>query len=93
MSTEERLNAMRGYKATLSNPHTSDEAKQNAQAMLEQLGGDQPRDELYDQTERGKDPSRFMGGLKAARHNPNVTDSGRQKAEEKLRDRNELPEE
>ncbi|GES60574.1 conidiation protein Con-6 [Aspergillus terreus] len=65
MSTEERLNAMRGYKATLSNPNTSDEAKQNAQAMLNRLGGDQPRNELYEQTERGKDPIRVTSGLKA----------------------------
>ncbi|KAG2418596.1 hypothetical protein HFD88_001697 [Aspergillus terreus] len=93
MSTEERLNAMRGYKATLSNPNTSDEAKQNAQEMLNRLGGDQPRNELHEQTERGKDPTRVMSGLKAARHNPNVTESGRQKVEEQLRERQELPEE
>ncbi|RJE24587.1 conidiation protein Con-6 [Aspergillus sclerotialis] len=84
---------MRGYKATLSNPHTSDEAKKNAQAMLDRLGGDQPRDGLYEQSKHGKDPTRVMSGLKAAHHNPNVTDSGRQKAEEKLMEMNELPEE
>jgi len=33
--------------------------------MLEQLGGDRPRDELYEQSERGKDPTRVKSGLKA----------------------------
>ncbi|KAL4888573.1 Conidiation protein 6-domain-containing protein [Aspergillus ambiguus] len=93
MSTEERVNAMRGYKATLSNPRTSDEAKEHAQEMLDQLGGEQPREELYEQEDRDKDPTRVMGGLKAARQNPNVTESGRQRAERKLREMEQQPEE
>lgn len=52
--------------STLNNPNTSDEAKQNAQAMIEQLGGDQPREELYNlRGDATKDPNRVAGGLKA----------------------------
>ncbi|KAG2417123.1 hypothetical protein HFD88_008341 [Aspergillus terreus] len=93
MSAEERVNAMRGYKSTLSNPRTSNEAKKHAQEMLNELGGDQPREELHAHAEHGKDPTRVVSGLKAAMHNPNVTESGRQHAEERLSEMGERPEE
>ncbi|KAI9368229.1 Conidiation protein 6-domain-containing protein [Aspergillus egyptiacus] len=92
MTTEDRLNQMRGYKATLSNPNTSQEAKEHAQAVLDkELGGDQPQEELYQtRGDYDKDPSRVAGGLKAAMHNPGISQSGKKQAEEKLED---LPQE
>ncbi|KAJ6138520.1 hypothetical protein N7471_005006 [Penicillium samsonianum] len=84
MPTEERVNEMRGYKATLSNPKVSQEAKQHAQAMLNELGGDQPREELYQARDQNKDPTRVSAGLKAAQHNPLVTEGGKQRAAEKM---------
>ncbi|KAB8068707.1 Conidiation protein 6-domain-containing protein [Aspergillus leporis] len=84
-SAEERVNAMRGYKATLNNPRVSDEAKRNAQSMLDQLGGSQPSEDLYNQSgESNKDPMRVNAGLKAASHNPNVSEQGRQNAAERV---------
>ncbi|OQE42889.1 hypothetical protein PENCOP_c003G01682 [Penicillium coprophilum] len=93
MSAEDRLNAMRGYKATLSNQKVSEEAKQNAQAMLDEIGGDQPREELYEaRGDKRKNPVRVSAGLKAAQHSPIITESGKQNAAEKLQERG-VPEE
>ncbi|KAK5948060.1 hypothetical protein OHC33_010901 [Knufia fluminis] len=78
-SPEEQSNQIRGYKATLSNPNVSEEAKQNAQKMLDQLDGAGMPDD-----EGGKDPSRVAGGLKAAINNPSVSEEGKQAAQEKL---------
>ncbi|CAG7949264.1 unnamed protein product [Penicillium nalgiovense] len=82
---------MRGYKAlptfssTLSNPNVSEEAKQNAQAMLNEIGGDNPREELFQaRGDQNKDPMRVSAGLKAAQHNPGVTEGGKQEAAERL---------
>ncbi|KAL4875403.1 Conidiation protein 6-domain-containing protein [Aspergillus karnatakaensis] len=86
MTTEDRLNQMRGYKATLNNPNVSDEAKQNAQDVLDnELGNSQPSEELYNaRGDYDKSPNRVSGGLKAAINNPGVPESGKQKAREKL---------
>ncbi|KAI9035152.1 Con-6 family protein [Aspergillus affinis] len=84
MTTEERLNQMRGYKATLSNPNVSDEAKEHAEQMLQELGGNQPQEEIHHAQGYGKDPMRVNAGLKAAQQNPNVSQSGKQAAAEKL---------
>ncbi|KAL4781553.1 Conidiation protein 6-domain-containing protein [Aspergillus varians] len=43
---EERINAARGYKAALHNPHVSEEAKERAKKMLEELDEDQARQEM-----------------------------------------------
>lgn len=85
-SPEDRVNAMRGYKAyvlkkhrvviwhlqltdatsTLNNPRVSDDAKNNAKDVLDnQLGGDQPRHDLYAMRNPTKEPNRVQGGLKA----------------------------
>lgn len=53
------------FHSTLSNPKVSQEAKQHAQAMLNELGGDQPREELYQARDQNKDPTRVSAGLKA----------------------------
>ncbi|MCJ1439652.1 MAG: hypothetical protein MMC23_000132 [Stictis urceolatum] len=78
---EDASNKARGYKATLSNPNVSDEAKQHAKEVLdnELSGGDIS---VSDQGE--KNPGNVAGGLKAATKNPNVSEEGKQAAQEKL---------
>ncbi|KAB8256466.1 hypothetical protein BDV32DRAFT_153312 [Aspergillus pseudonomiae] len=84
-STEERVNAMCGYKATLNNPRVLDEAKQNAQLMLDQLGGGQLSHDLYSASGgQNKDPMRVNAGLKVAAHNPNVSDETRRSAADRV---------
>ncbi|KAL6717936.1 hypothetical protein ACLMJK_004021 [Lecanora helva] len=39
-TTEDISNKASGYKATISNPNVSEEAKQNAREMLAKLGGE-----------------------------------------------------
>ncbi|KAL2819961.1 Conidiation protein 6-domain-containing protein [Aspergillus granulosus] len=84
--TEERINAMRGYKATTNNPNVSQEAKQHAESMLRnEVGGNEAQEELY--RARGdyeKSPTRVASGLKAAMHNPGIPESGQNKAKDKL---------
>ncbi|CEL01988.1 hypothetical protein BJX68DRAFT_268799 [Aspergillus pseudodeflectus] len=83
---EDRLNAMRGYKATINNPNVSKEAKEHAEYMLQnEVGGEEAQEELY--RRRGdydKSPNRVAGGLKAAMHNPGIPESGKKKAQQKL---------
>ncbi|QKX64680.1 uncharacterized protein TRUGW13939_11856 [Talaromyces rugulosus] len=83
-SPEDRVNALRGYKATISNPRTSDSAKQHAREMIDSLGGDQVREDLYQMRNPTKDPVRTAGGLKAATKNPRVSQGGKNRAQEKL---------
>ncbi|KAJ6114288.1 hypothetical protein N7486_000066 [Penicillium sp. IBT 16267x] len=93
---EDRLNAMRGYKATLHNPRVSDEAKQHAQYMLDnEIGGDEPRKEIHaaQRAASSGNPSRVAAGYKAAQKNPRVTGEGKERAGEKLRGMGENPEE
>ncbi|KAJ5453043.1 Conidiation-specific protein 6 [Penicillium cf. griseofulvum] len=78
---------MRGYKAALSNPNVSDEAKEHSQSVLNEMGGDRPREELYQSRgDQGKDPVRVSAGLKAAQRNPRVTEGGKQRASQKMQE-------
>ncbi|EEA27357.1 hypothetical protein TMatcc_004358 [Talaromyces marneffei ATCC 18224] len=83
VSPEDRMNALRGYKATTNNPRVSEEAKQHAREMIDALGGDQPRAEMK-QFDREKDQTRVVGGLKASIRNPRNSDAGKSRAQEKL---------
>ncbi|KAL6230504.1 hypothetical protein BDW75DRAFT_234332 [Aspergillus navahoensis] len=85
---DERINQMRGYKATLNNPRVSDEAKEHARSVLDnELGGDQPHEDILTaQGARDKSPTRVAGGYKAAMHNESISKSGKQQAKEKLED-------
>ncbi|EPS33067.1 hypothetical protein PDE_08029 [Penicillium oxalicum 114-2] len=85
-SPQERINAARGYKAALHNPLVSEEGKDHARQMLEQMDEEQARRELYNLEESAKDPNRVIAGLKAAQHNPLVTEEGRRMATKKLHD-------
>ncbi|KAJ5365373.1 hypothetical protein N7517_008259 [Penicillium concentricum] len=80
-------NEMRGYKAAMSNRKVSPEAKQHAQDMLNELGGDQAREERYQAEAENKNPTRVSAGLKAAQHNPRVTEGGKQRASKKMEER------
>lgn len=52
--------------SSLHNPNVSADAKQHSQAMLDELGGDQPRKELHKaRGDQNKDPTRVSAGLKA----------------------------
>ncbi|PNS18271.1 hypothetical protein CAC42_7640 [Sphaceloma murrayae] len=68
-----------GHKATLNNPNSSEEAKQNSKQILDeqfnggQTGSDEP-----------KNPNNVAGGLKATLKNPNVSDEAKQSAQERL---------
>ncbi|KAL2786335.1 Conidiation protein 6-domain-containing protein [Aspergillus keveii] len=83
---EDRINAMRGYKATTNNPNVSKEAKEHAESMLQnEVGGNEAQEELYERRgDYNKSPNRVAGGLKAAMHNPGIPESGKKKAQEKL---------
>ncbi|KAG9776753.1 hypothetical protein ABEF93_002779 [Exophiala dermatitidis] len=78
---EEAANKARGYKSTLSNPNTSDEAKQHAKEVLENELGE---GDVKLSDEGGKDPGNVARGLKAAINNPSVSEEGKKSAQEKL---------
>ncbi|KAI4165559.1 MAG: hypothetical protein LQ342_000972 [Letrouitia transgressa] len=82
---EEQSSKIAGYKATLSNPNVSDEAKENARQILdnELQGGDAGTGAVVRDNEQ-KNPGNVAGGLKAAINNPNVTEEGKRAAQEKL---------
>eukprot|EP01119_Soliformovum_irregulare_P026031 TRINITY_DN97_c0_g1_i1.p1 TRINITY_DN97_c0_g1~~TRINITY_DN97_c0_g1_i1.p1 ORF type:complete len:514 (-),score=204.17 TRINITY_DN97_c0_g1_i1:56-1597(-) len=80
-----------GYKATLHNPNSSEEAKEHARKILKKLGVDPEEKEAEkesDQTVDGheKNPGNVIGGLKATAHNPNLSDETRKEAEKKLKE-------
>ncbi|KAI4722182.1 hypothetical protein E4T48_01594 [Aureobasidium sp. EXF-10727] len=81
-------NVVRGHKANLSNPNTSEESKQHSLEVIEK--------ELGTETNSGagatahnddsKDPMRVAAGLKAALHNPNVSDEAKENVSHHLAD-------
>ena len=64
-STEDHHNEIRGYKSTISNPKTSDEAKEHAQEKLKELDPENPDHKNKQVDLEGKDPSHVISGLKA----------------------------
>ncbi|KAL2000270.1 hypothetical protein VTN02DRAFT_3333 [Thermoascus thermophilus] len=86
------FNQARGYKATLSNPHVSEPAKQRAKKILEEQyegggegGGQSSSDEEIQTTRASNNRAR---GLKAAIRNRNVSERGKQQAREQLEEMN-----
>ncbi|OTA70300.1 conidiation protein 6, partial [Hypoxylon sp. EC38] len=71
-----------GHKATLSNPKTSQEAKDHSKQVLENEfnGGDVPK--AGDDSD--KNPGNVAGGLKATLKNPNVSDEAKDSAKQRL---------
>ncbi|KAI0386335.1 hypothetical protein F5Y04DRAFT_275943 [Hypomontagnella monticulosa] len=87
-------NVYRGHKATLSNPNTSDEAKERSRRILENETGE-PIDSSNNirgvpdggnSQEEHKDPANVARGLKASITNQNVSDEARDRAKERLKD-------
>ncbi|KAI1458733.1 Conidiation protein 6-domain-containing protein [Annulohypoxylon moriforme] len=87
-------NVYRGHKATISNPRTSQAAKEHSRQVLERETGE-PVDAsnnvrgvtgtAQSQGEQ-KDPANVARGLKASINNQNVSDEARENAKEKLRE-------
>ncbi|KAI5820524.1 Conidiation protein 6-domain-containing protein [Pyronema omphalodes] len=84
-------NVIGGYKATLKNPHASEEAKEHAQKMLDKLGREtetsirnEKKDDAHNVSTEGKNPHNVIGGYKATLKNPNVSDEAKQHAKECL---------
>ncbi|KAG8953408.1 hypothetical protein FRC04_002250 [Tulasnella sp. 424] len=75
-------NTIGGYKATLSNPNTSEEAKEKARAILE--GEADPSD--YAPGTGDAHTNRVLGGYKATLKNPNVSEEAKDHAREVLKD-------
>ncbi|GLB39819.1 putative conidiation protein 6 [Lyophyllum shimeji] len=73
-----------GYKATLHNPNTSEEAKRHAREILSAAGYDSYS---TDETEH---TNRVIAGYKAALHNPRVSPEAKQHAVEFLQANNVL---
>ncbi|KAI0040636.1 hypothetical protein FA95DRAFT_1647893 [Auriscalpium vulgare] len=77
---------MGGYKATLSNPNTSEHAKAHAREVLEAAGYlERPAGTSEEEHE-----TRVLAGYKAALHNPRVSDAAKQHAREYLGERDSL---
>lgn len=76
-----------GYKATLTNEHTSPEAKKHAREILEAHGYTVERAEGVSEDEH---QTRVLAGYKAALNNPRVSDEAKAHAREYLKAHNAL---
>ncbi|KAM5530129.1 hypothetical protein V8D89_016207 [Ganoderma adspersum] len=76
-----------GYKATLHNPRTSDEAKRHAREILEADGYTVEPAEGMTEDEH---LTRVLAGYKAALHNPRVSKEAKDHAKEYLAEHNAL---
>ncbi|KAI0656522.1 Conidiation protein 6-domain-containing protein [Cubamyces menziesii] len=75
-----------GHKATISNPHTSEAAKQHAREILEIMQATEvPLDATPEEHHR-----RVIAGYKAALHNPRVSEEAKQHAKEFLQSHDAL---
>ncbi|KAI0178678.1 Conidiation protein 6-domain-containing protein [Hypoxylon sp. FL1284] len=72
-------NVYRGHKATISNPNTSEAAKEHSRQVMEEMTDEPPNSDE-------KDPGNVARGLKASINNHNVSDEARERAKEKLND-------
>ncbi|OSC97076.1 hypothetical protein PYCCODRAFT_1472116 [Trametes coccinea BRFM310] len=86
-SDQHKNNVLGGYKATLSNPRTSDEAKKHAREILEADGyhANSPDGIAADEHD-----NRVIAGYKAALHNPRVSSEAKQHAKEYLQEHGAL---
>ncbi|KAI9572066.1 Conidiation protein 6-domain-containing protein [Boletus coccyginus] len=79
--TEESTRVLAGYKATLSNPHTSAEAKAHAEEVLQAAGILERQPGHSDEEHQ----TRVLGGYKASLHNPRVSEEAKEHAREYLK--------
>jgi len=96
-------NVIGGYRATLHNPNSSEEAKDHARKLLEEMGVDPEghadsqhhqyasKEEIAQDT-LGKNPGNVIGGYRATIHNPNASEEAKEHAEEILEDMGVNPE-
>ncbi|KAI9059103.1 hypothetical protein FKP32DRAFT_1157184 [Trametes sanguinea] len=84
---QHKNNVLGGYKATLHNPRTSEDAKRHAREILEADGyhGDSPEGVAADEHH-----NRIIAGYKAALHNPRVSQEAKQHAKEYLQEHGAL---
>ncbi|EIW58897.1 uncharacterized protein TRAVEDRAFT_48040 [Trametes versicolor FP-101664 SS1] len=83
-----------GFKATINNPNTSEEAKEHARQQIGELDGES---ELTDapnsgntgrhEGNEGKDETRQNAGFKGVLKNPNVGEEAKKHAKEVLKER------
>ncbi|KAK5652158.1 hypothetical protein OQA88_10800 [Cercophora sp. LCS_1] len=62
---EETSNVIRGHKANLSNPNTSDKSKENSERIIEELGGTDTQEALRNKP-ISKDAAQELYGTRAA---------------------------
>ncbi|KAI6026342.1 hypothetical protein PISMIDRAFT_690488 [Pisolithus microcarpus 441] len=79
---QEGSRVLGGYKATLSNPYTSEEAKKHAEEVLRAAGIVGHQDATDEERE-----TRVLAGYKAALHNPRVSDAAKEHARQYLEER------
>ncbi|KAF2395947.1 hypothetical protein EJ06DRAFT_585508 [Trichodelitschia bisporula] len=85
-------NVIGGYKATISNPTVSNQAKEHAKEVLEEEynipvaeGTRRPsQTAITNEAVEGKNPGNVVGGYKATIHNPRVSESAKEHARETL---------
>jgi len=98
MSAEHEHRVEGGYKATLSNPNSSEEAKKHAQEMLDKAGVDANERRSTDTskfTEEEKHKHRVEGGYKATLSNAKSSEEAKKHAQamlDKIAAGEELPE-
>ncbi|KAF9003379.1 Conidiation protein 6-domain-containing protein [Cyathus striatus] len=92
-SQKDAGNVARGLKAAAHNPRVSDEAKQNVQQRLQEMGESTESSGQKSQQPSeigGKDASNVLRGHKAAMHNPNVSEEAKEHSEQVLKDHDAL---
>ncbi|KAI6135765.1 hypothetical protein EV401DRAFT_2203367 [Pisolithus croceorrhizus] len=80
---QEGSRVLGGYKATLSNPYTSEEAKKHAEEVLQAAGIIGHHQDATDEEHE----TRVLAGYKAALHNPRVSDAAKEHARRYLEER------
>lgn len=81
-------NIIRGHKANLANPHTSEESKERSRQVLEELeGGEGGMGEpTFQRSPMEKDPENVARGLKAAVSNPRVSQEAKERDKQRLQE-------
>ncbi|KAG9191565.1 hypothetical protein G6011_10299 [Alternaria panax] len=76
-------NIIRGHKANLNNPNTSDESKQHSKEVLQEIENGSDAN-AASSAGGDKNPNNVAGGLKATLNNPNTSNEAKQSARERL---------
>ncbi|KAM0747744.1 hypothetical protein T439DRAFT_358959 [Meredithblackwellia eburnea MCA 4105] len=79
VSEKDLTHVLAGYKATINNPNTSDEATKHAQDRIKEL-------EALTQHEHTKDPKHVIAGTKAALSNEHVHEDVKVELRQRLKE-------